>query len=162
MEIQILSIREARESDLPSVCRLSDDINMDHHENMPRDFIKPDGSDHDDPYWRRFLGKEGAAVFVAEDGGALVGVVAVSVSKSAPFPFIVSRPRGHVATIVVAKKHRGKGIGHKLISTAEAFAKNEGADDIRLEVMAFNADALEFYREIGYENFSYRLSKPLP
>lgn len=157
-----MAVREATEKDLPSICRLSDEINMEHVAKMPRDFIEPDGSDRDTPYWRGFMEAEGAAVFVAEEGGAVVGVIAVSVSASVPYPFLVSRPRAHVATVVVANPWRGRGMGRELMSVAEAFAKNQGADDIRLEVMAFNGAAVRFYEELGYQNLSFRMCKPLP
>lgn len=47
------------------------------------------------------------------------------------------------------------------MSAAEAYAKENGAADIKLEVMAFNTNALDFYSELGYGNFSFRLSKSL-
>lgn len=61
----------------------------------------------------------------------------------------------------MAESYRGRGLGRELMSTAEAYAKEKGAGDIKLEVMAFNSDALDFYRELGYGNFSFRLSKSL-
>jgi ribosomal protein S18 acetylase RimI-like enzyme len=145
METEILGIREAKESDRPSICRLSDDINLDHYANMPRDFIKPAGSDRDEPYWRSSMENGSSAVFIAEDGGKVIGAIAVSVSASAPYPFIVSRPRGYVGTVVVAKGQCRRGTGRQLMSAAESFASGQGAADIRLEVMAFNDDALDFY-----------------
>lgn len=157
-----LPVREAREADLKAICQLSNEINDIHYSHMPHDFAKPDGSSRDDPYWRRFMNMDSSAVFVTEDNGVLTGVVAVSVATSTPYPFLTSRPRGHVATIVVAESHRGRGLGRLLMSAAETYAKENGAEDIKLEVMAFNADALDFYRELGYGNFSFRLSKSLP
>lgn len=157
-----LPVREAREADLKAIFQLSNEINNIHYSHMPHDFAKPDGSNRDEPYWRGFMNVGDSAVFVTEDNGVLTGVVAVSVSTSTPYPFLTSRPRGHVATIVVAESHRGRGLGRELMSAAETYAKEKGAEDIKLEVMEFNADALNFYRELGYKNFSFRLSKPLP
>lgn len=128
---------------------------------MPHDFVKSDGSERDEPYWLGFLNKENSAIFVAEESGLVVGAVAVSVSSSAPQPFLSFRARGHIATIVVSESYRGKGIGHDLMSAAEVYAKENGAADIKLEVMAFNTNALDFYRELGYGNFSFRLSRSL-
>jgi len=157
-----LPVREAREADLKAICQLSNEINGIHYAHMPNDFAKPDGSSRDDPYWRGVMNMDSSAVFVTEDNGVLTGVVAVSIATSTPYPFLTSRPRGHVATIVVAESHRGRGLGRVLMSAAETYAKEKGAEDIKLEVMAFNADALDFYRELGYGNFSFRLSKSLP
>lgn len=156
-----MTIREAKESDLKAICELSNEINAEHYTYMPHDFVEPDGSQRDEPYWLGFLSNDNSAVFVAEESGRLVGAVAVSVSSSAPQPFLTFRSRGHIATIVVTESYRGRGIGRELMSSAEAYAIENGAEDIKLEVMAFNADALDFYRELGYGNFSFRLSKSL-
>lgn len=157
-----MTVREAKKTDLKAICQLSNEINEDHYLHMPLDFAKPDGSNRDEPYWLGFMSKDNSSVFVAEDNGVLTGAVAVSVSTSAPYPFLTSRSRGHVATIVVTESYRGRGIGGELMSAAEAYAKENGAEDIKLEVMAFNSDALDFYRELGYGSFSFRLYKSLP
>ena len=138
-----------------------DAINIEHHMNMPNDFIRPDGNHDDDSYWRRFLEDDSSAMFVAEHNARVVGVISVSVSQQAPFPFLTSRPRAYVATIVVDNALRGQGVGRQLMSAAEDFAKQQGADDIRLEVMAFNSTAVSFYKELGYATMSYRLVKSL-
>lgn len=156
-----MNIRNATKDDLEGVCSLSNEINADHYISMPEDFIEPDGSNRDEPYWLSFISAENSRVFVAEHDGVLVGAVAVTVTSLAPYPFLVPRPRGHLATIVVARNHQGRGIGRGLMRAAEAFAKDNGADDIKLEVMAFNSNALNFYKEIGYGDFSYRFSKSL-
>ncbi|AQU82633.1 MULTISPECIES: GNAT family N-acetyltransferase [unclassified Halomonas] len=157
-----MTVREAREADLKAICQLSNEINEIHHSQMPHDFSKPDGSNRDEPYWLGFMSMDGSAVFVTEDNDVLTGAVAVSVSTSTPYPFLTSRPRGLVATIVVAESYRGSGLGRELMSAAETYAKEKGAEDIKLEVMAFNSDAIDFYRELGYRSFSFRLSKSLP
>ncbi|RCV88358.1 GNAT family N-acetyltransferase [Billgrantia montanilacus] len=97
----------------------------------------------------------------ADKDGFLIGAVAVVVSSSVPYPFLTSRPRGHIATIVITEHYRGKGLGRKLMAVAEEYAKGKGAQDIKLEVMAFNTRAVGFYRDLGYENFSHWLSKSL-
>jgi len=160
--IENLSIRKGIESDIDGICALSNEINMEHYRNMPKDFLKPDGSNRDEPYWKEFLEGDNSIVYVAEKSGVIVGAVSASVSSTALVPFIVSRARCQVATIVVTEKYRGKDIGRKLMSAVEVFAKEKGATDIRLEVMGFNSGAIEFYKELGFDNFSSRLSKSLP
>lgn len=158
-ETSISNVRKAKKDDLESICRLSNEINAEHHLHMPQEFQKPDRGNRDEPAWAGFMDKDSAAVFVAEDKGVLVGAVSVSVTTSAPQPFLKHRSRGHIATIVVTKNHRGKGVGRALMSAAETFAKEQGAADIKLNVMEFNSDAFEFYQELGYGIFSTQLSK---
>jgi len=160
--VENLSIRKGIESDISGVCILSNEINMEHYHNMPKDFLKPDGNNRDEPYWRAFLERDDSIIYVAEISGVIVGVVSASISTTALVPFIVSRARCQVATIIVTEKYRGKGIGRKLMSAVDAFAKKNEATDIRLDVMGFNSGALEFYKELGFGTFSQRLSKSLP
>ena len=95
-------IRIATERDLAEICILSNEINKEHFKNLPDDFLEPDDSQRDDPYWRKFIEGEASVVFVAEDQDRhIVGAVSASVSSDVPVPFIISRPRCSVATIVV-------------------------------------------------------------
>ena len=156
-----MSIRKGVESDIDGICALSNEINMEHYLNMPKDFLKPDGTNRDDLYWKGFLEGDDSIVYVAEEDGVIVGAVSASVSSTALVSFIVPRARCQVETIVVTEKYRGKGFGRMLMSSVEAFAKEKGATDIRLDVMSFNSGAIEFYKELGFGDFSSRLSKSL-
>lgn len=51
--------------------------------------------------------------------------------------------------MTVSKAYRGKGIGTKLLETAERHAISHGAEDVRLEVRC-NSDALRLYQKLGY------------
>lgn len=156
-----MNVRESITSDINDICALSNEINMEHYRNLPADFIQPDGSNRDEPYWKGFMEDENAIVYVAEENNVILGAVATSVSSKTSMPFIVPRARCQVATIVVSEASRGKGVGRMLMSAVEAFSKEKGATDIRLEVMDFNSDAMAFYKELGFGDFSSRLSKSL-
>ncbi|MBL4762556.1 MAG: GNAT family N-acetyltransferase [Gammaproteobacteria bacterium] len=159
--IENLSIRKGIGSDIDALCALSNEINREHYRNMPEDFLKPDGGNQDEPYWNKFLQGDNSIVYVAEKNGVIVGAISASVSSTVVVPFIVPRARCQVETIVVTKKYRGEGIGRMLMSAVEVFAKAKGAADIRLDVMGFNSGAIAFYKELGFGNFSSRLSKSL-
>ena len=63
--------------------------------------------------------------------------------------------------ICVAGAVRGQGIGRTLMREAEAWARDQGATDLRLNVWAFNEGAVRLYRELGYEVRLLTLGKPL-
>lgn len=54
----------------------------------------------------------------------------------------------YVSTLFVHEKFRGRGIGRELLIKAEAFAKNQGANLIRLDTFGFQAP--NFYIKLGY------------
>ena len=156
-----MKVRKSIASDINAICALSNEINMEHYRNLPSDFIQPDGSNRDEPYWKAFMEADNSIIYVAEENNTIHGAVATSVSSTTSMPFIVPRARCHVATIVVSEASRGKGVGRLLMLAVEGFAKEKGATDIRLEVMNFNHGATAFYKELGFDDFSARLSKSL-
>jgi ribosomal protein S18 acetylase RimI-like enzyme len=158
-----MNIRKATEADLIAICDLSNEINQEHYANMPEDFLEPDGTSRDGVYWQKYLDDESSSIiFVAEQKNKVIGFVAASISSKSTAPFLASRPRCLVSTIVISKLHRRKGVGQSLMKIIEGFAKGKGAEVIRLEVMGFNQSAENFYKSLGYGEFSVRLSKSLP
>jgi ribosomal protein S18 acetylase RimI-like enzyme len=84
-------------------------------------------------------------VFVAEQGGAVVGFVAVLARE--PFTELDDSPGAYalVTDLVVLASHRNQGIGRRLLERAEAFARAAGAQELRIGVLAKNASARRLY-----------------
>lgn len=59
--------------------------------------------------------------------------------------------RFHIASIAVDKEYEHLGIGSRLVAAVEEFARINNADGIDLLVTADNLNAVEFYRNRGYE-----------
>jgi RimJ/RimL family protein N-acetyltransferase len=91
-----------------------------------------------------------AAVFVAEDGGRIVG--RLSLSRD---PHPASR---HVADLglMVAESHRRKGVGTALLDEAVAWARSAGVSKLELHVFPWNEPALGLYGAFGFEQEGYR------
>jgi ribosomal protein S18 acetylase RimI-like enzyme len=79
---------------------------------------------------------------VAEQAGALVGVVAVK--------YQAWNRRGEVWHLYVARTARRRGIGMALLKEAEAFARAAGARCLWLETQNVNFPAIQFYRRAGF------------
>ncbi|QZY04041.1 GNAT family N-acetyltransferase [Halobaculum roseum] len=91
--------------------------------------------------------------------GAIVGFVTFGV-ESGRYDLDVTR--GVVYNLFVRERHRGAGVGSRLLATAESSLADAGADVISLEVMADNADAKRFYDRHGYEPHRVELEKSIP
>ena len=91
-----------------------------------------------------------AAVFVAETNEGIVG--RLSVGRD-PHP-----ASQHVADLglMVAKAHRGQGIGAALLQAAVDWAKERGVQKLELHVFPHNEPAIRLYERFGFEREGYR------
>ena len=155
-----LVLREATAEDLPAICVLGQEVNLLHHEAWPQVFAPPSEPGRDAAHWQQSIAKPDAAAFVAEQSGQVIAFITVSlVAESNPLlqPMLVAR----VGSVCVSAQFRRGGIGRSLMARVEQWAHERGASDIRLNVWAFNAEALRFYEELGYAVRSHFLGKVL-
>ena len=96
-----------------------------------------------------------SAAYIADAGGEPVGVIAVHVC---PF-FEREGAWGRIATLVVADRARGQGVGGRLVEAAESFAVGNGC--VRMEVTSSDrrVDAHRFYERRGYTGQAGRSSR---
>ena len=77
---------------------------------------------------------------VAEADGAVVATVMAGYEGH----------RGWVNYLAVAPEHRGKGLGRALMQRVEESLKGRGCPKLNVQVRTANAEALQFYRRLGY------------
>jgi len=156
-----MKIRIATENDLDDIFILSDQINTIHHRNAPNVFSMPDGSERDRIFWFDNLSKENSVFFVFESAGKVKGFITAKITENTEITFLVRKKVCRIGTIIVADAFQRKGIGKAMMQKTEQWALDSGADEIRLEVLAFNNDAHDFYDSIGFETQSRILSKSI-
>jgi ribosomal protein S18 acetylase RimI-like enzyme len=96
------------------------------------------------------------AVFVAEDGGEVVGFVTTSTRRH-----FAGDVDAYVGELVVDRLAEGRGVGRMLMTAAEEWGRREGLAHITLDTGAANARARAFYRALGYEEEDIKLTKLL-
>ena len=69
---------------------------------------------------------------------------------------------GLVSDIVVASKHRQRGIGRKLLEAAESYAMSNGVKWLRIGVLAENHSADSLYESMGFKRLYIEREKELP
>ena len=101
-------------------------------------------------YLRAIRRYPNAAVFVAEDDGAIVGRLSISRDQHP-----ASR---HVADLglMVAESHRRQGVGTELLRAAVDWARHGGMRKIELHVFPWNTGAIALYEKFGFEREGYR------
>jgi GNAT superfamily N-acetyltransferase len=94
---------------------------------------------------------------VAERDGQVLGMVGLHVERYCEKDGSCAR----IISLVVDSEHRGEGVGRTLISAAEEWARQRGAQDVMLTTHKRRAGAHRFYRSMGYEATGYRFYKEL-
>ncbi len=79
--------------------------------------------------------------FVAVDGGKVIGTVMGGFDGH----------RGWIYLLAVAPESRRRGVGTALVRHVEAALRELGCPKINLQVLADNADVVEFYRKLGFK-----------
>jgi GNAT superfamily N-acetyltransferase len=103
------------------------------------------------------LGGRNDPVFVATDGGRVVGLVALHLSHMLHLDSTWSR----ITAIVVAPAHRRRGVGEALLTHAEQCCLAAGAAGVELTCREHRADAHRFYARHGYAERRKRFFKAL-
>ena len=105
--------------------------------------------------------KQSGQLFVAEVRGQVAGFACVWLERE-PESYLTSlAPYAYISDLVVLPAYRRQGLGRALLSQAEAFAKEQGARALRINVLARNAGAWALYREAGFRDYEIRLLKDL-
>ena len=91
-----------------------------------------------------------AALFVAEEDGAIVGRLSL-----ARDPHPASR---HVADLglMIASSHRRRGIGRALLEQSVVWARAAGVAKLELHVFPWNEPAIALYESFGFAREGYR------
>ena len=91
-----------------------------------------------------------AAVYLAEDGDAVVG--RLSLARD------VHPASAHVADLglMVAATHRRRGVGRGLLDQAVAWAESAGVRKLELHVFPWNEPAIALYEAYGFEREGLR------
>jgi ribosomal protein S18 acetylase RimI-like enzyme len=88
-------------------------------------------------------------VFVAEQGGSVVGVVAL-LAPGAPGRAVARSGEAELSRLVVAATARGQGIGERLVAHCEQLARDAGWPGIVLWSRRYQTAAHGLYEGLGY------------
>jgi GNAT superfamily N-acetyltransferase len=107
----------------------------------------------------RILEDDNRIVYVAElADGHTVGWIDVAIHQ-----LLIVEQRAEIEGLIIDEKHRGHGIGQRLIDQAETWAKEKGCKTIYVRSNIIRGDTHVFYKNLGYRNVKTQLAfqKPL-
>jgi ribosomal protein S18 acetylase RimI-like enzyme len=153
-------IRVARSDDVAALAQLNLEVQRLHLAAMPQRYRDPTAAEVE-AHLRELLADADIAILVAEDAGALVGFAVVRRVEIEAHVFARARRAASVDALGVAAGARRGGHGRALMAAAENQARAWGATALVLDVQAFNAEAADFYRALGYAPATVRMSRTL-
>lgn len=99
------------------------------------------------------LTDDAARVWVAELGGDVVGVV-----HAHDYLLLYTPPLVDVMGIAVAASARQRGVGAALMAAVERWARERGAEGVRLVSGSSREEAHRFYTGLGYEQAKLQIN----
>lgn len=101
-------------------------------------------------YFRTLLAADNETVFVAELVAKLCGCLTARLYDTPAQALYCPRRRVQLDDLVVRSTARRRGIGRALMSAAERWAREQGAEQLVLTVWQGNEAASAFYGQAGY------------
>ncbi|MFW6270486.1 MAG: N-acetyltransferase family protein [Bacillota bacterium] len=154
-------IRKSNKQDYEDLCELYRQSDLMHHQALSEMFEKPLSPPRDKEYLFTFMEDKDSSIFVAEYKEKVIGLIAFKLLHSKDIPILKKRTYLKINEIVVDEQYRGNGIGKTLMKEAHNWAIDKGINEIELNVFKFNQNAIEFYRDLGYEVRNLTMTKKL-
>lgn len=131
-------IREARPEDFEAVAALLEEL------GRPKALRTPDEQTLRDRF-EGWLRASDRFVFVAEDGGTVIGMIDMAFIDRPNF----LQPHAWVPDLIVTDSDRSRGVGTALLAKAEEVARERGAFSLALESAHWRTRAHDFYLRQG-------------
>ncbi len=155
-------IRKAEKKDIESIIQLLDDLERAH--------IVLDLSETERAFVQRAQDVKGIIKFglekalnkdhlllVAESDGNIVGYLKAEIEKRSLTK--LHDKKLYIRHIIILKQYRNKGIGTQFIKEAEKFAAAKNIPFITLKTSTKNKEALDFYKNLGFQDIYIELVK---
>jgi GNAT superfamily N-acetyltransferase len=107
------------------------------------------------------IDKEGGAIVVAADGAEVIGMMCFIIEQPQPYLRAEVAEVGWVTELVIDERHRGQGIGTRLLEEAERLARDKGIGRLMIAAIVGNRIARQAYERFGFRPAVLELVKDL-
>ena len=144
-----MTIREAREADIPRLAELLYQVHRVHSDVRP-DLFRAGARKYSDAELTELLRRpQTTPVFVAEKEGTVVGYAFCIHKETRDHPSLADVKTLYIDDLCVDAACRGGGIGKALSDFVVAYARENEYYNVTLNVWADNRGAVAFYEKIG-------------
>jgi len=160
-----MNLRRATARDAPTLAALNRFVHEPHLARRPEDFtvLEPEAVR---AWFRERLDKATTAAWIAEQGETAVGYLLMFVHERDRSAFRHARRWCEIDQVAVDPAWRRRGVGRALMAAALDEADARGVRDVELSSWAFNGEAHNMFRRLGFEPrvvvFERRAHSPSP
>jgi GNAT superfamily N-acetyltransferase len=140
-----VTLRPARETDAEQVASLLTELGYPLNAEGSKDRL------------RRLPSSQASRCVVAQAEDEVIGVMSMELIPYFPTGSTICR----VTSLVVSSRHRGRGIGEKLMAAAATFAREHGCSGIEVTSADRRVDAHRFYERLGFARTGPRFFQTL-
>jgi GNAT superfamily N-acetyltransferase len=155
-----VTIRRARSGDGEAAVALWAQLQAEHEALDDRHRPSDSAQERWHNDFRVWVESDTHRVFVAEAGGALVGLV--TAHPYWPSPMYVQELEVYITELVVDPECRSGGVGARLVEAVRAWARAQGVTRIRAGVLSRNARGRAFWDREGAEDLFTTVTLPVP
>ncbi len=158
-----ITIRRANDNDIAALLELYREFHEYYVRRVPERLraLKRYDDEHVLGPLTNLLRDTGAALYVADHAGVLVGLAEVYLKRDEPHPATVAHTHGHLQSLMVTEAMRGHGIGRQLAETAHRWAIEHGATEICLNIWEHPEGPQTFYEKLGYRTLRRTLVRTM-
>lgn len=143
-----ITIRRAEQRDIPAIGLLLFQVHKV-HSDARSDLFKAGARKYGDDELRDILADSRRPVFVAEEGGAVLGY-AFCVHQQPPAGSSMAGVKTlYIDDLCVDEAARGRHVGGMLYAHVLDYAREQGCYNVTLNVWAANTGAMRFYEKLG-------------
>lgn len=140
-------LRKAVQSDIEQLAEIAFELHELHVKSDPTD-LRSMPQEYFNEKLSAYLQGEDQSILVNDNGGvnAYAAVKLINIDDPTKYPRRVCM----VDCFAVKECFRRRGIGKSLMAFVSQYAKEQGCTDLRLGVRAFNENAYNFYKSVGF------------
>ena len=144
-----INIRQAQETDIPSIMNLLRQVNDVHADGRP-DLFRHGHTKYDVESLKKIIDNQATPIFVGVDScGQLAGYCFCVVEDHSESNNMAPVKTLYIDDLCVDENHRGNHVGQTIFNAVKNYAKENGFYNITLNVWCCNPGAMKFYESLG-------------
>lgn len=152
------SIRLSALDDLPAILDISHELFLHDQDWIEGIVIGWSYSDDAKKLFTNYITQKEGVCYVAVKDKEVIGYISGELKKPESWRDVKV---SEISNIMILDGHRKHGVGKLLFKEFYKWSKAQGANRLMVEASAPNANAIEFYKSIGFEPYALELEQPI-